>query len=630
MSCAVNCHDPAMCGTTVVSPKLVLEAVNVTVAVNDISILNGVSISAANGELVAFMGPSGSGKTTLLDTIAGRRTPQSGFVKLNGTPMDGKLRRKLGFVLQEDTFFADLTLWETLYFTSMVRLPESIPKAEKVQHIEDLAESLGVKKCLNTRIGDMFNPGLSGGEKKRASIICELLTDPDILLLDEPTSGLDYCTALTLVQRLKKLAGEKNKIIIFSIHQPSSQMYHMFDKLLLLAQGKVAFFGDRSDLLPYLENVGFKCEMQYNPADFLMGILKSDESTIKRLTDAFSNRDGATPLKDMATNDKSVCLSLAVTNNAFILEERDTEVQIFEHNSFDQKIVEETTKWPTSFSTQFHMISWRTFKVSRGRILHLYELLQSMILAVILGLVFFQIPQTIDSIRDRMGLLFITVAHWTFGAAFDAITAFSSERGVITKEIKAKAYRVSAYYLARTLTELPLVLTLPVFFYAVAYWMAGLHGVSQFFVSLLVLLLSTLSAQGFGYMIGAACMDVKFGIFLANTTILFALILSGFITQTLPAWFSWAKYLSFIFHPLSAMSLILLQDMQPLPCNTLSTDMFPQCLTNATVVITGKDVLLRAGITLPIYCYITGLVIFLLLFRILGCVALSVRFKDPK
>ncbi|KAL3885009.1 hypothetical protein ACJMK2_025108 [Sinanodonta woodiana] len=615
MSCAVNGHDPAMCGTTTVSPKLVLEAVNVTVAVNDISILNGVSVSAANGELVAFMGPSGSGKTTLLDTIAGKRTPQSGFVKLNGTPMDGKLRRKLGFVLQEDTFFADLTLWETLYFTSMVRLPESMPKAEKVQHIEDLAESLSVKKCLNTRVGDMFKPGLSGGEKKRASIICELLTDPDILLLDEPTSGLDYCTALTLVQRLRNIADEKNKIIIFSIHQPSSQMYHMFDKLLLLTQGKVAFFGDRSDALPYLENVGFKCEMHYNPADFLLGILKSDESMINMLTDAFSNRDGATPLKDRDMNDKSVCLSLAVTNDAFILEERDTKVQILEHNSFDQNSVGETTKWSTSFSTQFRMISWRTFKVSRGRILHPYELLQSILLAVILGLVFFQIPQTIDSVRDRMGLLFITVAHWTFLAAFDAVTAFSSERGVITKEIKAKAYRVSAYYLARTLTELPLVLTLPVFFYAVAYWMAGIHGVSQFFISLLVLLLSTLSAQGLGFMIGAACMEVKF---------------AGFITQTLPAWFSWAKYLSFIFHPLSAMSLILLQDMQPLPCNTLSIDLFPQCLTNATVVITGNDVLLRAGITLPIYCYITGLLMFFLLFRILGCVALSVRFKDPK
>ncbi|KAK3609947.1 hypothetical protein CHS0354_011776 [Potamilus streckersoni] len=205
-----------------------------------------------------------------------------------------------------------------------------------------------------------------------------------------------------------------------------------------------------------------------------------------------------------------------------------------------------------------------------------------------------------------------------------------SERGVVTKETAAKAYSVSAYYLAKSLTELPLVLILPVFFYIIAYWMAGLNGVPQFFSSLFILLLTALKAQGLGYMIGAACLDFKFAIFLTNTVIIFSLILSGFITHFLPAWFDWAKYLSFIFHPLSAMSIIIFQDIQPLPCNALSTELFPQCFTNATVVITGHDILVEAGITLPIYCYISGLVIFFLLFRIIAFIAMKLHLRGPK
>ncbi|WAR01370.1 AB14G-like protein [Mya arenaria] len=155
-----------------------------------------------------------AGKTTLLNGISGWQKLPSGEITLSGVQFGKQLRCRLGFVLQNDVFFSNLTLWETLYFTAMIRLPESVSKEDKLERLEDIIDALDIRKCRNTLnidciaiskiagtsqtlmgvvvcfiivIGDNFVRGLLGGEKKRASIASELLTDPDILLLDGTT-----------------------------------------------------------------------------------------------------------------------------------------------------------------------------------------------------------------------------------------------------------------------------------------------------------------------------------------------------------------------------------------------------------------------------------------------------------
>lgn len=164
-----------------------------------------------------------------------------------------------------------------------------------MQKVDQVIADLSLTKCQNTIIGITGRiKGLSGGERKRLSFASEALNDPKILLCDEPTSGLDSFMAHNVLQVLKNLAL-KDKTIILTIHQPSSEIFSMFDKLLLMANGRVAFLGTPSEAFAFFESLDAPCPTNYNPADFYVERLaivpgKEDESreTIRQICDAFA------------------------------------------------------------------------------------------------------------------------------------------------------------------------------------------------------------------------------------------------------------------------------------------------------------------------------------------------------
>ncbi|RKP27887.1 LOW QUALITY PROTEIN: hypothetical protein SYNPS1DRAFT_32331 [Syncephalis pseudoplumigaleata] len=246
-------------------------------------VLNNVLGTVQPGELMAIMGASGAGKTSLLDILARRN--KSGEVQgelfVNGKTIDNETyRRVIGYVDQEDTLMPTLTVYETILYSALLRLPAAMSTDAKHARVMDAIHELGIHHIRNRRIGESGARGISGGEKRRVSIACELVTSPAILFLDEPTSGLDAYNAHNVVECLRTLARDYRRTIVFTIHQPRSDIYAMFDRLVLLADGWLVYSGNAHGARNHFAQAGHPCPLGYNVADFLVDITKSNESTL--------------------------------------------------------------------------------------------------------------------------------------------------------------------------------------------------------------------------------------------------------------------------------------------------------------------------------------------------------------
>jgi energy-coupling factor transporter ATP-binding protein EcfA2 len=160
---------------------------------------------------------------------------------------------------------------ETLYFAAMLRLPSHMTRAQKLDRVDGVIASLGLRRCRDTIIGGFFRRGVSGGERKRVSVGHELLVNPSLLLLDEPTSGLDSTTAMHLLRLLSRLAGG-GRAVVTTIHQPSSRLYHQLDKVLLLSQGRAAYYGAAAAAGEWCAQLGHPVPFGTNLADWLLDL----------------------------------------------------------------------------------------------------------------------------------------------------------------------------------------------------------------------------------------------------------------------------------------------------------------------------------------------------------------------
>lgn len=619
--------------------------VSITTPTGEKNTLQNVSGEVEPGEVMAIMGPSGAGKTTLLNVLAGRekRTGgelKSGVVTINGKKMSKSVRRSLGYVLQDDVFFSHLTMKQTLSFAAELRLPDKMTYKEKMAKVDDVIATLDIKKCENTCIGGgLFSVGgLSGGERKRTSIGVELITNPALLMMDEPTSGLDSSTAYSLVRLLKYIAVRDKKAIVCTIHQPSSQIFHFFDKLLLLCHGRVSYYGKASGATDFFSQIEMPCYPNWNPADYMMEMLKSGKEKEDKIiaefsrvyphvSDPFDRKmwskiDGGTKsIEDGSSWEVSVITNPGAdknpvdSTNVVICNAKDNQGE----TESDEK---EVRKWPSSFKTQFSVLSRRTFIQTKANIWDKLNFLQTIVLAIVVGMVWFNTPMTEESLRDRTGVMFFVIVYWGFTPLFQALISFPTERPVINKERAAGMYRLSAYYLAKTISEIPLVVLQPVIFWTIAYWMSGLSRSPLFLVSLMVLLVSSITSQSIGLVIGASVQTFKKALLVASIVMLSFMLLGGYYNSNVPVWLSWVTYVSFITYSFSAMLNVEFSSSDTFRCSVEST-MYTACkMSNGTSGITGTEVLQQLNVSVNLWQCILALVAYMMVMRFIAYLAL--------
>jgi ABC-type multidrug transport system ATPase subunit len=211
----------------------------------ELTLLDDVSFTLSAGELVAIVGPSGAGKTTLLEAIAGIAPATSGSVRFDGVDVYanlGAFRSVLGYVPQDDIIHAELPLRRTLRYAARLRLPSSTSATDVDDAVRDALDAVGLTDHADVPVGS-----LSGGQRKRASIAVELLTDPHVFFLDEPTSGLDPVTSAELIARLRQLA-DRSATVVFTTH--SVEDLARSDRVVFMTRsGRVGFVGTVDEAL---------------------------------------------------------------------------------------------------------------------------------------------------------------------------------------------------------------------------------------------------------------------------------------------------------------------------------------------------------------------------------------------
>ncbi|KAM3961772.1 scarlet [Aphomia sociella] len=576
-------------------------------------LVNSVSGIAKPGTLIALMGPSGAGKTTLMSTLAHRSpvgTVIEGDIAMNGMPVGDFMHQESGYLHQDDLFVDNLTVIEHLTIMGRLRMDRRVSSIIRKRRVNQLLRQLALYGARYTRIGGLDGrKTLSGGERKRLAFATELLTDPSLLFCDEPTTGLDSSSAQKLISLLRASAAQ-GKTVICTIHQPSSELMALFDKLVLLAEGRVAFAGDFSGALNFFESLGYHCPLTYNPIDYFIKVL------------------ALTPGSEAASRQaiKSICDQFAVSDAAKELDmEIHLEFHLMDHENENSKRNKlDTFKSPFFFIKIMWLVYRYSLVVIRDPRVQLIRILQKLAIALTAGLCFIGTAHLTQSgIQDVQGALFIIIAENTFSPMYSVLHMFPEEFPLFNRELKAGLYSTPMYYIARMIALFPGLVVEPTLFTLVVYWIAGLRDTLYAFgftVFLAILVLNVAIACGsffscaFGSMPVAIAYLVPFDYALMMTSGLFVRL------SSIPKYVAWIRHLSWLMYSNEAMTILQWDGVNNITC-VGNTDGAP-CLS------TGDDVLNRYDFSPDhLWLDIIALLVLYLAFHLLALVALRYRTR---
>ncbi|KAI9474016.1 MAG: ABC-2 type transporter-domain-containing protein [Benjaminiella poitrasii] len=526
---------------------------------HDFTILKNNDGFCKDGEMLLVLGRPGSGCSTLLRVIANMR---ASYTKIDGLVHYGGIeaqefskhfRGEVCYNEEEDLHYPTLTCKQTLTFALKNKTPGKRLEGESRKEFINkilylLGNMLGLTKQMNTMVGNAFVRGLSGGERKRLSIAEQMTTRSSINCWDCATRGLDAASALDYVRSLRIMTDILHKTTISTLYQASDSIFHLFDKVMVLDEGRCIYFGPTSTAKSYFEDMGFYCPERKSTPDFLTGLCNMNE---REYRDGFKEKVPVNAIQFEKTYKESAVYTAMMRErdeyedkiNADRPDEKFRQAFIENH----QKHAPKRSPFVATYYQQVKSLTVRQFELiygDKGALVSRYG--GVVIKGLIMASVFYKMPTDVTGAFSRGGsVLFCLLFNALIAQA--ELSAFMQGRRVLEKHKHFALYHPSAFYIAQVIADVPLALAQVMIFELCVYFMMGfVLDAGKFFTFFINLVVVNLCMNGFFRFWGAVSPNFFTASQLSSILLIAALVYCGYqipYNQMHP-WLMWIYWIN--------------------------------------------------------------------------------------
>jgi ATP-binding cassette subfamily G (WHITE) protein 2 (PDR) len=454
-------------------------------------------------------------------------------IGLSDSALENNICGKTAYVAESDVHFAHLTVEETLDFAIQAGTKKS--KSHMIEAISKVSQSLRLSQSTNTKVGNDLIPGCSGGEKKRLTIAEILLSDSSIQCWDNPTRGLDSENAAIFIKALRQQCNDSGYMAAVTLYQASEQIFEVFDKVLVLYEGRQIFFGPCSGARAYFYELGFAFTPRVSSGEFLASLTHPPERIIR---EGFTSQVPDTPQQFETIWHSS-------SEHGRILET----IQLCgkrlpaatNHRPISRRI------YRRSYAEQIHLCLVRCLqRLKQNWTPSLSAVIGNLVLSIILGSMFYDMQEETNSFYGRAALIFFVSMTNTCLGAFEGVQLWE-HRSIIEKHKQYGFHRPSAEAIASMVASLPEKFLLSTAFNIPFYFLANMRRTQKaFFIFYLFGFVSLLTGSMLFRALGAVTRTVPSSIAPGSNLILLLLIYSGFVLPIpmMPPWLSWIRYIN--------------------------------------------------------------------------------------